>query len=122
MSNPEHLTGFKISNLYHHWLACQKKKLQPFIITNPGPLHQIYVRKSEKSKGKKKEYEPVSSKDEGGVPSNSQEEGGKTTKKSSGEKKEVLDDEDDHHPPPKFGPPSGKSKRGTDVQLKSTIK
>ena len=121
MSDPEHLTGFKISNLYHHWLAHQKKRPQPFVITNPGPLHQIYVRKSEKLKGKKTEYEPVSSKDEGEGPSNSWGEGGKTTEKAFEEKK-VLDDEDDCHPPPKFGPPSGKSRRGTDVQLESTSK
>ena len=98
LSNPDHLTGFKISNLYHHWLAHQRKKLQPFIVINPGPLHEMLVRKSKKSKMKKKEYVPVSS-DEDKSATGSDGEGGET-------KENELKDQCE--PLPKFGPPHRK--------------
>ena len=64
LSDPDHLTGLEITNLYSHWLGHQKKKLQPFVISNAGTLHGMFVEKSEKAKGKKKmEYVDVSSKD-----------------------------------------------------------
>ena len=62
LSDPDHLTGLEITNLYSHWLGHQKIKLQPFVISNAGPLHRMFVEKSEKAKGKKKmEYVNVSS-------------------------------------------------------------
>ena len=53
MIDLDRLTGFKISNLYHHWSSHQKKKLQPFIILNTGPLHQAHAKKVEELKKKK---------------------------------------------------------------------
>jgi hypothetical protein len=64
LSDPDHLPAFKIETLYTHWLTRQSKKLPPFIVLNPGPLH-ISAKKSEKVKGKKKmEYEEVSTDDD----------------------------------------------------------
>lgn len=62
LSDPDHLTGFQISNLYHHWLKRQKKKLAPFIVLNASPNHIVVAKKSEKAKGKQKmDYVPVDS-------------------------------------------------------------
>jgi hypothetical protein len=97
--DPDHLTGFKITNLYNHWLLRQKKKMEPFIILKPGPLHQGMVKKSEKSKGKQKEYDHVSTDDEDGG------EG----KKEGGEQSDEEDDQEDEEVSlPKIGPPRGK--------------
>jgi hypothetical protein len=65
LSDPDHLPAFKIESLYAHWLTRQAKKLPPFIVLNPGPLHISSVKKSEKVKGKKKmEYKEVSTDDD----------------------------------------------------------
>jgi hypothetical protein len=97
LGDPDHLTGFKISSLYNHWLSRQQKKLQPFIVLNAGPLHHTLVSKTEKPKGKKRklEYVPVSSNE----PSD------------EGEKEEGSDNARNDVPPLKFGPPgAGQSK------------
>jgi hypothetical protein len=98
----DHLTGFKISSLYNHWLSRQQKKLQPFIVLNAGPLHHTLVAKTEKPKGKKTklEYVPFSS--------------------DEGENEDESDDGRKDVPPLKFGPPTAgpskpynlKSRRG----------
>ena len=65
LSDPDHLPAFKIESLYAHWLTRQAKKLPPFIVLNPGPLHISSSKKSEKVKGKKKmEYKEVSTDDD----------------------------------------------------------
>jgi hypothetical protein len=96
--DPDHITGMNINLLHNHWLQRQKKKLQPFVILNSGPLHRGLVGKSEKKKGKKKiDYVPVSS-DDGD---------GEDTGADGGE----SEDENDGRPPPKFGPPGRKQGR-----------
>jgi hypothetical protein len=52
--DPDHITGMNINLLHNHWLQRQKKKLQPFVILNSGPLHRGLVGKSEKKREKKK--------------------------------------------------------------------
>lgn len=101
LSDPDHLTGFKISNLYNHWLRRQQKKLQPFIVLNSGPLHHMAAGKSEKGKGKKKvDWEEVSTSSDGGESEN----------------------EDAVTNPPKFGPPRGaKSKTKPSTQLDASL-
>lgn len=106
LMDPDHLTGFKITKLYNHWLLRQKKKKEPFIILKPGPLHQGMVKKSEKSKGKEKEYVPVSTDDEDGGDAS---DGGEGKKNQSGfEGGEQSDKEDEEVSLPKIGPPRTK--------------
>jgi len=104
--DPDHLTGFKITNLYNHWLQHQKKKMEPFIILKPGPLHQGMVKKSEKSKGKQKEYVHVSTDDEDGGDASDGGEGKKN--QSDMEGGEQSDEGDEEVSLPKIGPPRGK--------------
>lgn len=55
LSDPDHLTGFKITALYNHWLGRQAKRLQPFIVLNASPNHWVSTTKtSEDRKGKGK--------------------------------------------------------------------
>jgi hypothetical protein len=63
--DPDHITSFNIDALYNHLLSRQKNKLPPFIVLNPSPLHEPFMKKkSEKAKGKKKmEWEDVSTDD-----------------------------------------------------------
>ena len=114
MSDPDHLTGLEITNLYSHWLGHQKKKLQPFIISNAGPLHRMFVEKSEKATWKKKmEYVDVSSKD------GSEEEDGEASSDEvghlQGNQREDESDTSNHiEAEPltlNFGPPIGKRKK-----------
>jgi hypothetical protein len=65
LSDPDHLNGGQIVNLYKHWVARQKKGLAPFIILNAGPNHAVKQEKSVRSKGKKKmEWVDVDSSEE----------------------------------------------------------
>jgi len=103
--DPDHITGFNITKLYNHWLLRQKNKLEPFIILNPGPLHQAAAKKSKQVKGKAKAYVPVSTDDEDGADSSDDGgEGGK--KKSTGGAQ--SDEEEEEAVRPKIGPPRGK--------------
>ena len=59
MSDPDHLNGSKITNLYLHWSARQKGGLSPFIVLNANPQHGEGRKRSQKGdkgdkKGKKK--------------------------------------------------------------------
>ena len=102
LGDPDHLTSFKISNLYHHWIRRQKKKLPPFIVLHPGPLHKIVKKKSAKAWGKEKVYDPVdTSEDNDGV-------GGGSAENENEREGDVDKDEDSALPPPKFGPPRRK--------------
>ena len=114
LSDPDHLTGLKITNLYSHWLGHQKRKLQPFVISNADPLHGMFVEKSEKAKGKKKvEYVDVSSKD------GSEEEDGEASSDEvghlQGNWREDESDTSNHIGTEpltlNFGPPIGKQKK-----------
>ena len=107
LSDPEHLTGFKISNLYHHWLYVKKENAALLLLWTQDLIHQIFVRKSEKLKGKKKKYEPASSFDEHEDEGSSNIGDGGKKKEKEFEGKEGLDDEDEHHPLPKFRPLHG---------------
>ena len=65
LSDPDHLNGFQINDLYSHWLKRQQKKLSPFVILNASPQHKTSIRKSSKAMGKRKmEYVEVDSNDE----------------------------------------------------------
>lgn len=114
LGDPDHLTGFKISNLYHHWIGRQKKKLPPFVVLHPGPLHKIVEKKSAKARGKEKVYDPVdTSEDDDGVGGGSAEnenerEGDVDEDGDAGENGDVDKDEDSALLPPKFGPPRRK--------------
>jgi hypothetical protein len=105
LGDPDHLTGFKISSLYNHWLGRQQKKLQPFIVLNAGPLYHTLVGKSENPKGKKRklEYVPVSSNE----PSD------------EGKKEEEPDNVRNNVPPLKFGPPGAGSSKLSNLKSRT---
>jgi hypothetical protein len=68
LSDPDHLKTFQIEELYKHWLARQRKGLEPFVILNSSPQHgsSRKSQKSAKAKGKKKmEYVEVDDEQEG---------------------------------------------------------
>jgi hypothetical protein len=96
--NPDHITATKIDNLYSHLLDRQRNKLPPFIVLNPSPLHEPFMKRSEKAKGKRKmEWEDVST-DHGEV----SDDGG------DGDKEEMESSRlEDAHRGKKFGPPKG---------------
>jgi hypothetical protein len=98
LSDPDHLPAFKIQSLYAHWLTRQVKKLPPFIVLNPGPLHISSAKKSEKVKGKKKmEYKEVSTDDD--------DDGGELQDSPHGDGGEI-----DFPLAAKYGPPVGRPK------------
>ena len=97
--DPDHITAAKIDNLYSHFLDRQRNKLPPFIVLNPSPLHEPFMKKrSEKAKGKKKmEWEDVSTDD--GEVSNDGGDGGEEemdSRRLEGARRGM-----------KFGPPKG---------------
>ena len=114
MSDPDHIPGSKISDLYSHWLGRERKRLPPFIVLNPGPLHQRLVQKSNsgKPKGKKKmQYLDVSSdedKSESEKGDDVDEEEEDEENEESEDKTDKESDEEDETLPPKIGPPRGK--------------
>lgn len=97
LSDPDHLTNFKIIELYTHWLARQQRKIPPFVVLKPGPNHQAAGLKSQKARGKQKiPYVDVDSDDPEVRPSGDEEE-----EDPSGDKV----GEDLFSRPMKFGPP-----------------
>lgn len=104
LSDPDHLPGYKIDALYHHWLNRQQKRLSPFIMLNASPQHQSSVRTSAKAKGKRKaEYVPVtSSEDDEGDGDNEDE--------------DADQEEEATTLPIKRGPPNRKTQRVAEEQ------
>ena len=108
--DPEHIPAPKIDSLYNHLLGRQRKKLPPFVILNPGPLHEKAATKSEKSKGKMKQaYVEVSTDGE------EDKEGDEKDNDGDKEDDEGYEEDDDDvdregdvvKPPGKMGPPVG---------------
>jgi hypothetical protein len=46
LSDPDYLTGSKITALYSHWWKQQKKRLAPFIVLNASLNHGISRKKT----------------------------------------------------------------------------
>lgn len=105
--DPDHLTGFKISNLYHHWSSRQKKKLQPFIVLNAGPLHQAHAKKVEELKKKKEKGKGKKTVNWTDISSDERKSTSDEGEESDGDE---PDAENNDAPPPKFRPPGGRSR------------
>jgi hypothetical protein len=100
LSDPDHLTNFKVSDLYVHWLGRQQRKLPPFVVLNPGPHHRAAEVKLTKAEGKRKmEYVEDNSDDE--VKSSGGEGEEEDQSGAAAEFGEVI------FPPTRFGPPMG---------------
>ena len=106
--DPEHLPTFKINSLYNHLLGRQKKRLQPFIVKNPGPLHEkCMAKKSAKAKGKMKEWVDVST--DNGEDDEEEEDDNKEEEEEEDNNEEEKESDDEKSGPQtlKFGPPVG---------------
>jgi hypothetical protein len=113
LGDPDHLNILQVNSLLNHWLDRQRRKLAPFIILNPSPLHQKALKISDKAKGKKKiHYEPVNTDDESIRTDNDGSGQGKGDGDGGASNESEDDDEDDGEKekkkiPLKVGPPTG---------------
>ena len=94
LSDPDHLTGFKIDSLYAHWMGRQRKGLEPFVVLNANPQHGKST-KSLKAKGKSKaEWVNVDSDDDNDDDDDDDDDDDKDDDKVDNDDK-VDDDDDD---------------------------
>lgn len=107
LSDPDHLKGFEIDDLYNHWLKRQSQGLVPLVILNSIPQHGVSKKKSEKARGKKKmDYVDVNT-DDDEVRSEAENSGGE-------EEMSGVEEQTDRSPAFKIGPPSGKRSQMVD--------